>query len=88
MIKIRLTRLGANKAPYYRVVVADARAPRNGRPVDTIGQYDPTKGPELINLDEEKALNWLQKGAQPTDTVRSLFKKAGIMAKFVELKRK
>lgn len=87
MVKIRLTRLGAKKAPFYRIVVADARAPREGRPIDTIGQYDPTKAEAMINIDEEKALKWLQNGAQPTDTVRSLFKKAGVMAKFEELKR-
>ncbi len=62
------------KAPFYRIVVADARAPREGRPVDTIGQYDATKQPAIVNVDEEKALAWLAKGAQPTDTVRSLFK--------------
>ena len=78
MLKIRLTRLGAKKAPFYRIVVADARAPREGRPVDTIGQYDATK---------EKALAWLAKGAQPTDTVRSLFKKQGVMQKFADAKK-
>ena len=59
MLKIRLTRLGAKKAPFYRIVVADARAPREGRPVDTIGQYDATKQPAIVNVDEEKALAWL-----------------------------
>ncbi len=68
MLKIRLTRLGAKKAPFYRIVVADSRAPREGRPVDTIGQYDATKQPAIVNVDEEKALAWLAKGAQPTDT--------------------
>lgn len=82
MLKIRLTRLGAKKSPYYRIVVADSRAPREGRPVDTIGQYDSTKVPAIVNIDEEKALAWLSKGAQPTDTVRSLLKKQGIMEKF------
>ena len=88
MIKIRLSRFGAKKAPFYRIIVADARAPRETRPVDTIGQYDPTKNPTMLNIDEEKALHWLGKGAQPTETVRSLFKKAGLMAKFNELKGK
>ena len=83
MLKIRLTRLGAKKAPFYRIVVADARAPREGRPVDTIGQYDATKQPAIVNVDEEKALAWLAKGAQPTDTVRSLFKKQGVMQKAI-----
>ena len=87
MLKIRLTRLGAKKAPFYRIVVADARAPREGRPVDTIGQYDATKQPAIVNVDEEKALAWLAKGAQPTDTVRSLFKKQGVMQKFADAKK-
>jgi len=87
MLKIRLTRLGAKKAPFYRVVVADARAPREGRPVDTIGQYDATKAPAIVNIDEEKALAWLAKGAQPSDTVRSLFKKQGIMQKFADAQK-
>lgn len=87
MLKIRLTRLGAKKSPYYRIVVADARASREGRPVDTIGQYDATKTPAIVNIDEEKALAWLGKGAQPTDTVRSLFKKHGVMQKFADAKK-
>lgn len=87
MLKIRLTRLGAKKAPYYRIVVADARAPREGRPVDTIGSYDATKQPAIVTVDTEKALAWLGKGAQPTDTVRSLFKKEGVMQKFADAKK-
>ncbi|MCI6407991.1 30S ribosomal protein S16 [Veillonella caviae] len=87
MLKIRLTRLGAKKAPFYRIVVADARARREGRPVDTIGQYDATKNPAIVSVDEEKALAWLAKGAQPTDTVRSLFKKQGVMQKFADAKK-
>lgn len=86
MLKIRLTRLGAKKAPFYRIVVADSRAPREGRPVDTVGQYDATKNPAIVNIDEEKALEWLGKGAQPTDTVRSLFKKHGVMQNLLTLK--
>ena len=87
MLKIRLTRLGAKKAPFYRIVVADSRDPREGRPVDTVGQYDATKNPAIVNIDEEKALEWLGKGAQPTDTVRSLFKKHGVMQKFADAKK-
>ncbi|MCI5708803.1 30S ribosomal protein S16 [Veillonella caviae] len=87
MLKIRLTRLGAKKAPFYRIVVADARARREGRPVDTIGQYDATKNPAIVSVDKEKALAWLAKGAQPTDTVRSLFKKQGVMQKFADAKK-
>lgn len=87
MLKIRLTRLGGKKAPFYRIVVADARARREGRPVDTIGQYDATKNPAIVSVDEEKALAWLAKGAQPTDTVRSLFKKQGVMQKFADAKK-
>lgn len=86
MLKIRLTRLGAKKAPFYRIVVADARAPREGRPVDTIGQYDATKQPAIVNVDEEKALAWLAKGAQPTDTVRSLFKNKALCKNLLTLK--
>ena len=88
MIKIRLARLGAKKAPIYRVVVADSHDARNnGRPVATLGQYDPAKGVESLNVDVEAAIAWLGKGAQPSDTIRSLFKKAGIMAKFEESKK-
>lgn len=87
MLKIRLTRIGAKKSPYYRIVVADARIRRDGRPVETIGQYDATKSPAAVNIDEERALVWLAQGAQPTDTVRSLFKKEGIMQKFADAKK-
>lgn len=87
MLKIRLTRIGAKKAPFYRIVVADSRARREGASVDTIGQYDSTKIPAVVNIDAEKAMAWLGKGAQPTDTVRSLFKKAGIMQQFAESKK-
>ena len=87
MLKIRLTRIGAKKSPYYRIVVADARIRRDGRPVETIGQYDATKSPAAVNIDEERALVWLAQGAQPTDTVRSLFKKEGIMQNFADAKK-
>ncbi len=86
-VKIRLTRMGAKKNPFYRVVVADSRSPRDGRFIDIIGNYDSTKSPAIVNIDEEKVIGWLQKGAQPTDTVRSLLSKEGIMKKWDEMKR-
>ena len=79
MVKIRLKRLGAHKKPFYRVVVADARAPRNGRFIEEIGFYDPMKEPKEIKSDAEKAKKWLAHGAQPTETVKGLFKKSGIL---------
>ncbi len=79
MVKIRLKRMGAHKKPFYRVVVADARAPRDGKFIDEIGYYDPMKEPKVINIDEEKAKKWLANGAQPTETVKTLFKKSGII---------
>ncbi len=77
-VKIRLRRMGAKKAPFYRVVVADSRYPRNGRFIEEIGYYDPMKEPAVINIDNEKAKDWIAKGAQPTDTVRALLKKTGV----------
>ena len=85
-VKIRLKRMGAKKAPFYRVVVADARFPRDGRFIETIGTYDPTITPATVKIDEEKALKWMGNGAQPTDTVKNLFSKQGIMKKFAEAK--
>ena len=85
-VKIRLNRMGAKKNPFYRIVVADARSPRDGRFIEILGNYDPSQNPAAITIDEEKALSWMQKGAQPTDTVRSLMSKKGIMAKFAALK--
>ncbi|WCK53005.1 30S ribosomal protein S16 [Aneurinibacillus sp. Ricciae_BoGa-3] len=85
-VKIRLKRMGAKKAPFYRVVVADSRAPRDGRFIEEIGTYNPVAQPAIVNLDEEKAMKWLTTGAQPTDTVRNLLSKAGIMKKFHEAK--
>lgn len=79
--KMRLKRIGTKKRPYYRVVVADARSPRDGRFIEEIGVYDPVHGPEKTTIDEEKALYWLQNGAQPTDTVKTLLKRAGIWDK-------
>ena len=87
MVKLRLKRLGAKKAPFYRIVAADARARRDGRDIDTIGYYDPTKNPVVVKIDEEKALNWLNKGAKASDTVRSLLSESGIMKKFADSKK-
>ncbi len=78
-VKIRLRRMGAKKAPFYRVVVADSRFPRDGRSIDEIGYYDPTKEPSVIKIDADKAKDWMKKGAQPTDTVKNLLKKEGIL---------
>ena len=86
-VKIRLMRMGAKKSPFYRLVVADSRSPRDGRFIESVGHYDSTTEPAVIKIDEEKAINWLQKGAQPTDTVKSLFSKTGILKKWDELKR-
>lgn len=77
-VKIRLRRMGAKKAPFYRVVVADSRYPRDGRFIEEIGYYDPTKDPSVIKIDNEKAQQWIKNGAQPTDTVKKLLKINGI----------
>ena len=79
MVKIRLRRMGAKKAPFYRVVVADSRSPRDGRCIEEIGTYNPLTNPAVVSIDVEKAQNWIKNGAQPTDTVRSLRKKAGVL---------
>jgi small subunit ribosomal protein S16 len=79
--KIRLARAGAKKRPFYQVVVADERCRRDGRFIENMGTYDPTKNPAAVKLNEEKILAWLNKGAQPTDTVRQLLKNAGILDK-------
>lgn len=76
-VKIRLRRMGAKKAPQYRMVVADSRYPRDGRFIEEIGFYDPTKEPPVIKVDADKAKQWIANGAQPTETVRALLKKAG-----------
>ena len=78
-VKIRLRRMGAKKAPFYRIVVADSRYPRDGRFIEEVGYYDPTKQPSVIKIDEEKAKTWLANGAQPTDTVKALLKIQGIV---------
>ena len=78
-VKIRLRRMGAKKAPFYRVVVADSRYPRDGRFVEEIGTYNPLVEPAEVKIDAEKAQQWIKNGAQPTDTVKALFKKNGIL---------
>ena len=79
MVKIRLRRLGAKKAPFYRVVVADSRSPRDGRFIEEIGTYNPLADPVEIKIDSERAQQWIKNGAQPTDTVRVLLKKTGVL---------
>ena len=79
MVKIRLKRMGAKKAPSYRVVVADERMPRDGRFIEEIGFYNPMTSPAEVKIDAEKAQKWIKNGAQPSDTVRALLKKAGIL---------
>lgn len=76
-VKIRLKRMGAKKAPFYRIVVADSRYPRDGRFIEEIGYYDPTKDPIVLKLDDEKVKTWIANGAQPTDRVKALLKKNG-----------
>ena len=78
-VKIRLRRMGAKKAPFYRVVVADSRFPRDGRFIEEIGYYDPTKEPAVVKIDAEKAQKWIANGAQPTDTLKALLKKNGAL---------
>ena len=78
-VKMRLKRMGAKKAPFYRVVVADSRSPRDGRFIDEIGYFNPLTNPAEIQLDAEKAKKWISNGAQPTDTVKALLKKSGIV---------
>ena len=78
-VKIRLRRMGAKKAPFYRIVVADSRSPRDGRCIEEIGTYNPLVESDNITVDVEKAQNWIKNGAQPTDTVRGLLKKAGVL---------
>ena len=79
MVKIRRRRMGAKKAPYYRIVVADSRSPRDGRCIEEIGTYSPLTAPATVTVDVEKAQNWIKNGAQPTDTVRGLLKNAGVL---------
>ncbi len=81
MVKIRLRRMGAKKAPFYRIVVADSRYPRDGRFIEEIGYYDPMKEPVVLKVDEDKVKDWLSKGAQPTETVKALLVKNGVIGK-------
>ena len=86
-VKLRLKRGGSKQRPFYRIVAADARSPRDGRFIDTIGTYNPIPAEYEVSIDEEKALYWLSQGAQPTDTVRNLLKKKGIIAKYTDSKK-
>ncbi|CDE72806.1 30S ribosomal protein S16 [Acidaminococcus sp. CAG:917] len=79
MVKLRLTRMGAKKSPFYRIVAIDSRKARDGQYIDQIGIYDPTVEPALVKIDADKAKDWIAKGAQPTDTVRALLNKNGVM---------
>jgi small subunit ribosomal protein S16 len=83
-VRIRLKRMGAKKRPFYRVVVADSRSPRDGRFIEEIGYYDPIKEPHEVSIEEEKAVEWMLKGARPSETVRRLFDEAGVMKKLDE----
>lgn len=85
-VKIRLKRMGSKRNPFYRIVVADSRSPRDGRSIEQIGTYNPVVSPVEVKIDEEKALDWMAKGAKPSDTVRNLFSNEGIMKKFHEQK--
>lgn len=86
-VKLRLKRMGSKQKPFYRVVAADSKSPRDGRFIETVGTYDPVKKEESITIDEEKALKWLNNGAQPTDTVKNLLTKKGIWAKYKNTKK-
>ena len=85
-VKIRMRRMGSKRNAFYRLVVADSRKPRDGRYIEELGYYNPTTEPATVKINEEKALKWLQEGALPSDTVKSLLKKEGIMSKFYEQK--
>ncbi|MBT2624348.1 30S ribosomal protein S16 [Bacillus sp. HU-1818] len=86
-VKIRLKRMGSKRSPFYRIVVADSRSPRDGRFIETVGTYNPVLKPAEVKIDEELALKWLQTGAKPSDTVRNLFSNQGIMEKFHNAKQ-
>jgi len=87
MVKLRLKRTGATKKPMYRLVAADSRMPRDGRFIEILGYYNPRTTPVTVNFDEEKIIKWLQAGAQPSDTVKSILSKQGVIKKFVEGKK-
>ena len=85
-VKIRLKRMGSKKRPFYRIVVADSRSPRDGRFIETVGTYNPLTDPETVTLKEEKVMNWLNNGTQPSDTVRNILSRNGVMKKFHKAK--
>ncbi len=87
-VKLRLKRMGSKQKPFYRIVAADSHSPRDGRFIETVGTYNPIKGADVVTIDEEKALNWLKNGAEPTATVRNILSKQGIMAKYAASKTK
>lgn len=87
-VKIRLKRMGAKKSPFYRIVAADSRMPRDGRFIEQLGTYDPRQDPAVVTVKEEEVLAWLNKGAQPSDTVRNILSREGIMKKFADSKAK
>lgn len=86
-VKLRLKRMGSKAKPFYRIVASDSRSPRDGRFLEVVGTYDPVKGSDKVTVSEEKALYWLKNGAIPTDTVRNILSKQGIMKKFTEQKK-
>jgi small subunit ribosomal protein S16 len=85
--RIRLNRQGAKKQPFYRLVVADSRSPRDGRFIEILGYYNPTTDPAVINVDEERTVHWLLTGAKPSDTARALLKRSGVLEKYEEAKK-
>ena len=87
MVKLRLKRLGAKKAPFYRIVAADSKAPRDGRDIEVVGTYNPTKNPAIVNIDEEAVIKWLNNGATPTETVRNILTKQGLIKKYQDSKK-
>lgn len=87
-VKLRLKRMGSKQKPFYRIVAADSRCPRDGRFIETVGTYNPVKNPAVITVDEEKAIKWLNNGAVPTDTVKNILTGEGIMKKYAESKKK
>lgn len=87
-VKLRLKRMGSKQKPFYRIVAADSRSPRDGKFLESIGTYDPIKGSEVVTVNEERTLYWMSNGAIPTDTVRTILSKQGIMKKFADSKVK
>ena len=86
-VKLRLKRMGSKQKPFYRVVAADSRSPRDGRFIETVGTYNPIKSEDNLTINEERALYWLNNGAQPTDTVKNILSKTGVWAKFKNTKK-